>query len=147
MKKIKVLLALIGFALMATMTPLASHADDFVIDIDVSPNVINIGSSSTWVTVHADIPYDVVNASSVVLIVGLSTFSNDLCFADDRGNLVAKFDINVVKKQLKDLGTIDDLFTFALSGLTKAFDGNAQVPFYGEQDIRVFDNSGKPGKM
>ena len=65
MKKIKVLFAIICIALMATMTPLASHADDYVA-IDVAPNVINLGSSSTWVTVHTDIKYADVDFDSEV---------------------------------------------------------------------------------
>ena len=144
MKKFKVLFALVCIALMATMTPLASHAD-IPVTIDVAPNVINLGSSSTWVTVHADIEYAVVNASSVVLIVGSSTVPYDLCFADDRGNLVAKFGMNAVKDILFEYTTvepIDDWFTFELSVETNT---DPVYYFSGEQDIRVFDNSGQSG--
>jgi len=150
MKKIKVLLALICFALMATMTPLASHADDtaVAVAIDVSPNVINIGSSSTWVTVHTDIPYDVVKGGTVDLVVfkdnvELGVVIIKLYLMDDRGNFVAKFDIDAVKALFETLGPIDDEFTFVMSGETI----DQEVNFSGEQDIRVFDNSGQPGKM
>jgi hypothetical protein len=138
MKKIKVLFAIICITLMATMTPLASHADDIDVAIDVAPNVINLGSSSTWVTVHTDIAYAVVIATSVVLIVDSYTVFSELCFADERGNLVAKFRMDVVKELFET--EVDDLFTFELSGNTNSADN-----FSGAQDIRVFDNSGQSG--
>lgn len=154
MKKIKVLFAIICITLMATMTPLASHADDTAVAIDVSPNVINIGSSSTWVTVHTDIPYDVVKGGTVDLAVFeynvelgnvelLGVVIIKLYLMDDRGNFVAKFDMDAVKALFETLVTIDDEFTFVMSGETIDQD----VDFSGEQDIRVFDNSGQPGKM
>ncbi len=141
MKKFKVLFALVCIALMATMTPLASHAD-IPVTIDVAPNVINLGSSSTWVTVHTDIAFTVVNTTSVVLNVGSGTVSNDFCFADERGNLVAKFDMNAVKALFETVESIDVDFTFELSGAT---DTDPAEIFSGEQDIRVFDNSGQSG--
>ena len=141
MKKFKVLFALVCIALMATMTPLASHAD-IPVTIDVAPNVINLGSSSTWLTVHTDIGFTVVNTTSVVLKVGSGTVSNDLCFADERGNLVAKFDMNAVKALFETVESIDVDFTFELSGAT---DADPAEIFSGEQDIRVFDNSGQSG--
>lgn len=136
MKKIKVLFTIICITLMATMTPLASHAD-IPVEIDVAPNVINLGSSSTWVTVHTDITFSLVNVGTVVLSVEESDITEDECFADERGNLVAKFPMSDVKEILNA-----GMITFKLSGYTT---GNSY--FCGVQIIRVFDNSGQPGKM
>ena len=146
MRKVKVLFALICIALMATMTPLASHAEevtsDYPVAIDVAPNVINLGSSSTWVTVHTDIPYDMVDCGTVALtVLDCGEVPIELCLEDDRGNFVAKFNMNAVKALFE---TVDNEFTFVLSGAT---DIDPAVNFSGEQDIRVFDNSEKPGKM
>ncbi len=144
MRKVKVLFALICIALMATMAPLASHADDtqpLHVIIDVAPNVINLGSSSTWVTVHTDIPYDVVDCGTVALtVLDCGEVPIELCLEDDRGNFVAKFNMNTVKALFE---TVDNEFTFVLSGATI----DPAVYFSGEQDIRVFDNSENPGKM
>lgn len=140
MKKIKVLFAIICIALMATMAPLASYADEadeIVVTIDVAPNVINLGSSSTWVTVHTDIAYSLVVDATVVLFVEESDDIPEVkCFPDQRGNLVAKFHMTDVKTELPDAG----MCTFKLSGYTVNSD-----EFCGVQIIKVFDNSGQSG--
>lgn len=147
MKKIKVLLALICFALMASMAPLTSHAADFVIDIEVAPSVINLGSASPWVTIHADIPYLTVEAGSVQLyLLGDSVSGNVapvLCFADDRGDFVAKFNMEAVRAYialtLTELGRDNgESINFELRGET---DSDPTESFYGSQDILVFNNN------
>ena len=59
----------------------------FDIEIDVAPNVLNIQSESTVVTVHTDIAYS--------LVVGASVYLNDVEIyyskSDNRGYFVAKF--------------------------------------------------------
>ena len=101
----------------------------FDIEIDVSPNVLNIQSNSTIVTVHTDIAYN--------LVVGASVFLNDVAIdwwkSDDRGNFVAKFMSDEIKT-LEGL-IIGDYNTLVLTGYTT--DGKA---FIGEQDIMVIDN-------
>lgn len=101
----------------------------FDIEIDVSPNVLNIQSESTIVTVHTDIAYH--------LVVGASVFLNGVTIdwwkSDDRGNFVAKF----VSDEIKTLEglIIGDYNTLTLNGFTS--DGEA---FIGTQDIKVIDN-------
>ena len=101
----------------------------FDIEIDVSPNVLNIQSESTIVTVHTDIAYS--------LVVGASVFLNgveiDWWKSDDRGNFVAKF----VSDEIKTLDglIIGDYNTLVLTGYTTG--GEA---FIGTQDIMVIDN-------
>ena len=108
------------------VTPATSYSLD--IEIDISPNVLNIQSQGTVVTVHTDIAYSSVYAYSVYLN-GILIQSWK---ADDCGNFVAKFSMDEVKAL--DGLAIGDYNTFAMSGLTT--DGE---PFGGEQDIRVID--------
>ena len=149
MKKIKVLLALICFALMATMTPLASHAEDvvapFEVPIEVAPSVINLGSASPWVTIHAEIPYLAVKTGSVRLYLAGDSTSGDvgpvLCFADERGDFVAKFDMEAVRAFIditaKGRGNGVSI-NFELKGETAS---DPIENFYGSQDILVFNNN------
>ncbi len=101
----------------------------FDIEIDVSPNVLNIQSESTIVTVHTDIAYS--------LVVGASVFLNGVAIdwwkSDDRGNFVAKF----VSDEIKTLDglKIGDYNTLTLNGYTTG--GEA---FIGTQAILVIDN-------
>ena len=98
------------------------------IAIDVSPNVINIQSESTVVTVHTDISYSLVVGSSVFL----NGVEIDWWKADDRGNFVAKF----VSDEIKTLDglIIGDYNTLVLTG----YDTYGEA-FIGEQDIKVID--------
>ena len=101
------------------------------IQIQVSPNVLNIGSKGELVTVHTDLPYSTV--------VGASVFLNGVPISwwksDDRGYFVAKFDIDKVKYEA---GLVVGDNTVSLTGYTK--DG---VQFTGEQILKVVDNDPK----
>jgi len=101
----------------------------FDIQIDVAPNVLNIQSQSTVVTVHTDIDYN--------LVVGSSVFLNGVAIdhwkADDRGNFVAKF----LSEEIKTLDglIIGDYNTLTLTGFT-----TEEEAFIGTQDIMVVNN-------
>ena len=84
----------------------------FDIEIDVSPNVLNIQSESSIVTVHTDIAYN--------LVVGASVFLN-----------------GVVSDEIKTLDglIIGDYNTLTLNGFT-----TGEEAFIGTQDIKVIDN-------
>lgn len=106
------------------VSPAISYSLD--IEIDIAPNVLNIQSSGTVVTVHTDIAYWVVDAYTLTLN-GLEISSWK---ADNQGNFVAKFFMDAIK----DLPlNIDEYNTLVLVGVA---DG---VAFQGEQDIRVID--------
>lgn len=106
--------------------PTASHA--FEILIKVSPSVLNLESSGKVVTVHTDIAYGDVVASTVFL----NNVEIDSWKADDRGNFVAKF----VMEDIKDLPfEIDQLNTFTLIGLTKD-----NLSFWGSEEVLIVDN-------
>ena len=97
---------------------------EITIDIDVSPNVLNIQSKSQVVTVHTNIEYDVVVGQSVKL----NGIEIDSWKADDRGNFVAKFLSDEVKK-LDNL-LIGDFNELTLTGITvdeKTFIGKQQI--------------------
>jgi hypothetical protein len=106
----------------------ALSAQGFDIQIDVAPNVLNIQSEGTVVTVHTDIAYSEV--------VGTSVFLNGVAIshwkADNRGNFVAKF----LSDEIKTLDglIIDDYNTLVLTG----YDTNGDA-FIGTQDIKVID--------
>lgn len=131
LKKMKIfilpVLCFMALALVLFQVPAKCHAFD--IEIDVSPNVLNIQSNSTIVTVHTDIAYS--------LVVGATVFLNGVAIdwwkSDDRGNFVAKF----VSDEIKTLDglVIGDYNTLTLTGFTT--DGEA---FIGIQDIMVIDN-------
>ena len=65
--------------------------------IAVSPSTLVMGSQGVWVTVHADVPYRVVDCASVTL----NGIPVKAAFADNQGDLVAKFEIDLVKAQLQ----------------------------------------------
>lgn len=113
----------------------ASNVYAFDIEIDVSPNVLNIQSKSVIVTVHTDIAYSAVAGSSVFL----NDVEIDWWKVDNRCNFVAKFDSDEVKT-LNGLIT-GDYNTLVLTGYTTS--GEA---FIGEQEIMVVDNLPKGKK-
>lgn len=105
-----------------------STALGFETVIDVAPNVLNIQSESNVVTVHTDIAYSLVVGSSVYLNGVLI----DHWKSDNRGNFVAKFLANEVKKL--DGLIIGDYNTLVLTGYT-----DDKEAFIGTQDIMVID--------
>jgi hypothetical protein len=129
MKLSKLTLAIGCFVLCSFLffSPASSYSDD-TIEIDVAPNVLNIQSQGTVVTVHTDISYWLVDVSSVFLNgILISSWK-----ADDRGNFVAKFSMDEVKSL--DGLIIGDYNKLQLVGVTN--DGEA---FVGAQDIKVID--------
>ncbi len=101
------------------------------INITIAPNVLNIQSQGTVVTVHTDISYSSVNAYSVFLNgIYIKSWK-----ADDQGNFVAKFWMSEVKS-LEGL-KIGDYNELTLIGYT-----NDEVPyvFMGTDEIMVIDN-------
>lgn len=130
----------VNLSILATLlfifTLVTTQCYAFDIEIDVSPNVLNIQSNSTVVTVHTDIAYSLV-AGATVFLNGVAI---DWWKSDDRGNFVAKFDSDEIK-------TLDGLIegdynTLTLTGFTNSDPAEA---FVGTQDIMVINNipSGK----
>ncbi len=83
-----------------------------VVDIQVSPNVLNLNQNGQVVTVHTDLPYNSVSASSVTLNgITISHWKSD-----DQGNFVAKFLISDIKNLPLKIG---DYNTLTLKGFTE----------------------------
>lgn len=113
MKKFLVVFVFVSMSVLGLgLTIAADPADEIVISIKikVSPNTIVSASKGTWVTVHTDIPYHQVDTGTVQLN-GLSAKTT---FADDCGNLVAKFSLDEVKAIVKPPEA-----TLTLTGATK----------------------------
>jgi hypothetical protein len=107
-----------------------NKTSDIVVPIVISPNVVNLLSQGTWVTVHAEIPYSTVDVqTATVTLDGIEAVST---FADDRGDLVAKFDLDTVKSKL-----LPGTATLVLSGMTK--EGKS---FSGTDSIKVIKVKG-----
>jgi hypothetical protein len=136
-KSTQAAVALIGLLTLtvgaaACSSPASPTKPAIEIDIDVAPNVLNIASQGEVVTVHTDLLYSSVAASSVSLNgVTISSWK-----ADNQGEFVAKFLMTAVKDlPLK----IDALNTITLRGTT-----TDETPFSGSQDILVVNNASQP---
>jgi hypothetical protein len=124
MRSLVCLIALSGMFFQVT-TPCYG----FEISIDVAPAVLNLQNKGQVVTVHTDIAYSKVDASTVYLNgVAINSWK-----ADDRGNFVAKFFIEEIKSL--DGLIIGDYNTLEMVGAT--IDGDE---FTGVQDIMVINN-------
>jgi len=110
-----------------TGVPLAGDGE---IAIQASPSVLVLGQQGNWMTIHADIAFAAVDSGSVVLTVapGGAEVTPNATFADDRGDLVAKFALEALKKLVDPPSA-----TLTLAGTS---DG---VPFYGSTTITVRD--------
>jgi len=129
----RILFCVIGFMMLslATFSVVPTECHAFEITIDVAPNVLNLQSNGQVVTIHTDIAYGVVQASTVYMNnVAISSWKSDL-----RGNFVAKFVMNEIKGLPL---VIDDYNTLTLVGLT-----TSNESFWGSQDILVVDNGPK----
>jgi hypothetical protein len=113
----------LGFALSPQV-----QAEEIEITIDVAPNVLNIASSGTWVTVHTDIAYSAVEGATV----SMNGVAIDWWKADLQGNFVAKFVIDEIKA-IPGL-IIRGYNTLVLEGATTTGD-----VFSGAQAIKVID--------
>ena len=100
-----------------------------VIDIQFSPNVLNLQNNGQVVTIHTDIAYSQVNALTVYLN-GVEIQSRK---ADNQGNFVAKFNMDEIQG-LENLA-VGEYNNFVLNG-TK-YDGSN---FTGSDDVLIVNN-------
>ena len=116
-----------GLAVMVTGLLLSLPFSVFsqqVIDIQVSPNTLNLQNQGEWVTVHTDIVYSLVVSCEVTLNGVPIEWSK----ADNQGNFVAKFVIGAIVG-LPDL-VIGGYNTLTLQGVTtdgEQFEGSDEV--------------------
>ena len=110
----------LGLLLIGGITSAA--AQTMTIEIQISPATIVISSFAECLTIHTDIALSKVDRSSVALD-GMVPYA---VFADARGQLVAKFDIDQVKARVAPPSA-----TMTLTGLTTdgtPFSGTGTVP-------------------
>ena len=107
----------------------ASIFSQVVIEIQVSPNTMNLQSNGIVVTIHTDIPFSAVDAQTV----SLSGVEIDSWKSDNGGFFVAKFNMDDVKAieslQIGELNTLT-LEGFKVTGET----------FSGSEDVLVINN-------
>jgi hypothetical protein len=98
-------------------------AGQTVIEIQVSPNVLNLQNQGQVVTIHTNIPYSQVMGSTV----SLNSIEINSWKSDNRGYFVAKF----LMVEIKDLPlVINDYNTMTLEGLKtngETFIGTSQI--------------------
>jgi hypothetical protein len=122
-KALRIGLLPVAAALIVALACLPALA--FETEIDVAPKVLNLQSSGEVVTVHTEIPYSDVAASSVLLNgIAISWWK-----IDNQGNFVAKFVMNEIKDLPLDINGYN---TLTLLGVTTW--GEA---FVGQKDIKV----------
>jgi hypothetical protein len=102
-------LVAMGAALLTVGVGETQAADD-VIAIKISPNCLVLDNPGVWVTVHADIAYATVDSATVTL----NGIPVKATFADNRGDLVAKF----ISGDVKDIVS-PPAATLTLSGTQK----------------------------
>lgn len=99
------------------------------IEIQFSPNVLNLQNQGQVVTIHTDIPYGTVEAETVYLNdVEIQSWK-----ADNQGNFVAKFNMDAIQG-LESL-VVGEYNTFTLDGT--CYDGST---FTGTDEVLIVDN-------
>ena len=105
---------LLVMLLAVVLTTGALAEDTIEVVVVVSPNVLNLNSNGGSVSLHTDIDYAVVVVGGVELYVGGDLVKPIWTFADLRGDLVVKCNIDIVKDMV-DVGEA----TFVLKGNTR----------------------------
>ena len=107
----------------------AAYACDIDMAIKISPNVLNLGKPGDCLTVHTDIGYSQVTGSSVTLNgVAIQSWKSD-----NRGQFVAKFDMNDIVNLPLEIGAYN---RFELAGETTGGE-----TFCGAEEIMVINNT------
>lgn len=102
--------------------PVISKAQE-VIEIQVSPSVLNLQNKGEVVTVHTEIAYSLVVAETVKMNgIEISSWK-----ADDRGNFVAKFLMEEIVGLPLEIGDYNDLTLDGLKTDGTTFTGTDQV--------------------
>ena len=126
-KKLNFLLVLLMIGMLIPVNIFSQQ----VIEIQVSPNILNLQSNGVVVTIHTDIPFSDVEASSVKLEgVGIQSWK-----ADNQGYFVAKFNMEAVKALVDQEDLELGINTVTLMGTTKS-----DATFSGSKDVLIIDN-------
>ncbi len=122
------LIFLLALLIIGMLIP-ASVFSQQVIEIQVSPNILNLQSNGVVVSIHTDIAFSDVDAQTVILSgVVIQSWK-----ADNGGYFVAKFNMDDVK-DIESL-EIGEYNTLTLDGFK--VNGDA---FTGSEDVLVINN-------
>ncbi|NQT13332.1 MAG: hypothetical protein HQ582_11320 [Planctomycetes bacterium] len=124
------------FSLILLLGSSVGASTSQAIGISIAPQTINLQFQGEWVTVHADIPFAYVATGSVAL----DGFAADIETSDDRGYLVAKFDITKVSDYLRTFLDEGSATLTLTGGTTTGGD------FSGSDTVRIIDKGGKRKK-
>ncbi|MBD3298669.1 MAG: hypothetical protein GF341_08450 [candidate division Zixibacteria bacterium] len=123
MRQLRIPALLVAIMVIALGTTLVWAQASTTLTIDIAPKVIHMNSQGGTFTVHGEIPLSRVDRNSIAMN-GLYPY---LVKADARGELVAKFDIDAVKRIVSPPET-----AMTFTGLT--VDGTS---FVGTATVRV----------
>ena len=134
MKRLSILFikALIISTILIVPLSGAILADDNSIEVVASPNVLALNSIGGSVSLHTDISFSLVE--NISLTVNGEDMPITGTFADDRGNLVIKCDIDTLKEMVSEETTA----VFELTVSTESSD-----EYTGTDTIRVVIPKGK----
>lgn len=139
-------LSVLGLSLFIT----PYHCQAFDASINISPNIINIDSIDHAFGIHTDVPYSIVKIDEVILMCPEDgVLTPIVCYADSRGNLVAKFETAELEAECTlDIGEYNYL---ELRGLTKddpaqEFSGTGEVLII-EQQSEMRKGNGQQGSQ
>jgi len=94
-----------------------------IIEIQVSPNVLNLQNQGQVVTIHTDIPYWTVLGSSVSLNdVEIASWK-----ADAQGYFVAKFVMSAIKNLPLDIGEMNTMTLNGSKTNGETFTGSSEI--------------------
>lgn len=118
----------ITVALLAGALTTAALAEDGTIEMVVSPNTLNLGSKGGVITIHADVAFDSVSGDGVVVEVNDKEIENLGTFADSRGDLVIKCNLEFVKTvvEVEDADTATFVATIPANG--DVYSGEDTIP-------------------
>jgi hypothetical protein len=124
MKRSKMLALVIPLIFMGVLvsSPFSSFSQT-TIDIQVSPNVLNLQNNGQVVTVHTDIAYSTVDAETVMM----NGIVIDSWKADDSGFFVAKFIMNEIVGLPLNIGDYNELTLTGSTYSGETFTGTDQI--------------------
>lgn len=108
--------------IMLALLPLTGFCQT-IIEIQVAPNVLNLKNNGQVVTVHTDLAFGAVAATTVTL----NGIEIDHWKADNQGNFVAKFLIEEIKNLPLNIGQLNKLTLVGSKSNGETFTGSYDV--------------------
>ena len=121
--------------LISLMVSMVGYSQTTIaVEIQVSPNVLNLQNNGQVVTIHTDIAYSLVDGETLYLNgVEIQSWK-----ADNGGYFVAKFNMDAIQGLVGTTLDVNDYNTFTLIGTTYSGDDLS-----GTQEVLVVDNAPK----